>query len=339
MLQIEYDLKELVKQINQEMFNLSGGQKMFEYKFKDLNQDKEKQDGRKDLIEKIKGVEQTFQLSEMPTKAEDIKLDRKEYKDVDDEAIKTEATNSLKSYLTEGLNEINQDYADSKLKIDNEINEANTSSKNKLNTIDNSYNDKKQSTVNSSIKKGTNRGSILNEQIQDLDEQKEEDISAVKSDLDTKISSLNSQKELLETKKLNALNAFDIAYAVKLDEKISKINEDLATYNQKVQEYNNTIEQKEKEYALKNEAEYQENVDRIMDRNQQLIDFIAEQGRDGLESRMALKKTEMALEFFESMKPADALTMLIEDAELANALGDTAFQAVLEALRQKLVGE
>ena len=47
----------------------------------------------------------------------------------------------------------------------------------------------------------------------------------------------------------------------------------------------------------------------------------------------------MALEFFESMKPADALTMLIEDAELANALGDTAFQAVLEALRQKLVGE
>lgn len=336
MLQIEYELKQLAKQKKQEMFNKIGGQEMFEYKFKNINQDEEKKSTKKELIDKIKGIEKSFELSEMPVKSDDVKLERKKAKDVNQDAIKEQATESLKSYLTDELNKINNDYEDAKIKINDDMNKTHKDAQDKMKSIESVYNQKERDVVNNSIKKGTQRGSILNEQIKDVNSDKAEDVQSVKSDLDAKISSLNSQKDLLETKKKNALDAFDISYAVKLNEKIAKINEDLLTYNQKVQEYNNTIEQKEKEYALKNEAEYQKNVDRIMDRNQQLIDFIAEQGRDGLESRMALKKTEMVLDFIESMDVADALAMMIEDEELANALGDTAFQAVLDYLRGKM---
>ena len=40
MLQIEYDLRQLARKIRQEKFDASGGQKMFEYKFKVVETEK-----------------------------------------------------------------------------------------------------------------------------------------------------------------------------------------------------------------------------------------------------------------------------------------------------------
>ena len=45
MLQVEYDLKQLAQKINQEMFDASGGQEVFKYKFEVA--EKEKSTNRK----------------------------------------------------------------------------------------------------------------------------------------------------------------------------------------------------------------------------------------------------------------------------------------------------
>ncbi len=336
MLQVEYDLMQLAKKIKQETFDLSGGQQMYEFKFKNEANDEEKKSTKQNLIDLIKGVEKTFELSTMPTKPDDITLERRDLKEIDEDKIKNEASESLRSYLTDGLNKINEEYATNKNKLDTELSDSLNEGENTLKSLASSYDNKTQKAISSAINRGMSRGSVIDEAVGDINATKAEDMRTTKGEIDSKINALNSQKELLETKKKNALEAFDIAYAVKLNEKIGKINEDLVTYNQKAQEYNSIQEKREKEYNLKNEAEYQKNVDRIMDRNQQLIDFIAEQGREGLESRMALKKSELALDYLEDMKPADAFTMLVSDDELANALGDTAFQAVLKAITDKI---
>ena len=336
MLQVEYDLMRMAKKLKQETFDLSGGQQMYEFKFKNETNDEEKKSTKQNLIDLIKGVEKTFEMTPKPTKPEDITLSRRELKEINQNKIKDEATDSLKSYLTDGLNKINDEYNTNRNKLDNELATSQMEGEERLKNLANSYEGKEQKAIDSAINRGMSRGSVIDEAVESINESKAEDLQVAKSEIDNKINSLNSQKELLETKKKNALEAFDIAYAVKLNEKIGKINEDLVTYNQKAQEFNDAQEKKEKEFNLKNEAEYQKNVDRIMDRNQQLIDFIAKQGRDGLESRMALKKSEIALDYLEGMKLADAFTMLVSDDELANALGDTAFQAVLKTITKRL---
>ena len=113
----------------------------------------------------------------------------------------------------------------------------------------------------------------------------------------------------------------------------------MATYNKKVAEYNNAIAEKEYNLHLKNEAEYQKNVDRIMDRNQKLVEFIAEQGRTGVESRIALVKSQMVLDYLDTMDTEDAVAMLLSDSDLANALGEVALDAVLKELAKELKGE
>ena len=144
----------------------------------------------------------------------------------------------------------------------------------------------------------------------------------INEELTKNINSLNSQKSLLEEQKQNALNSFDIAYAIKLSEKIDSINSSLDKKEQEIQKYNNEIAEKEAEYKRKKQ---QEAID--------YAEFISEYGIGSIEIMKSGEKYEIAKQYFADMDKDQALKELTTNPIYKSQLG-TYYNKLLTSLRQ-----
>ena len=107
------------------------------------------------------------------------------------------------------------------------------------------YSKLKQDASSDALKRGLARSSIVINVLDAFDKGYIEEINKINNEIQSKITSLEGQKSLLDEQRQSALNAFDINYALKLSSKIDDINKELYEQEQKVIEYNNQIAQKE----------------------------------------------------------------------------------------------
>jgi hypothetical protein len=118
---------------------------------------------------------------------------------------------------------------------------------------------------------------------------------------------------LLEVQRQNALDSFDIAYAVKVSQKINDINEKLADKEREVIEYNNKLIQIEQEY----EAEMLEKYNKARkEQNEQVMDyadFVQKGGDMAVQVLKLEEKFKAAQDYLMSLPKEEALKQLFEN--------------------------
>ena len=267
---------------------------MYQYTFSNKDTEKltEKTKNYSDLLENFKQIDQKFSSQDSGS----LDLEKKTFTKMTDEDIKERAENNLFDYKESSLKSINDEYSAKENSLDENLQQAKQSAIEKKKEAKDLYSSLKNNASKDAIKRGLARSSIVINVLDAFDKGMIEEYNKINQEISTKIDSLNSQKQLLDEQKQNALNSFDISYAVKLSNKIDEINKSLQEQEQKILEYNNQIAEKEAKY----EAE----------RKQNALDYAKYIQNNGTEAITQLKNNEkytIAKDYLMSLSKQDAL--------------------------------
>lgn len=202
------------------------------------------------VIDSINNINNSFSLMEEPdyvepnfTKLESL---NKTEKDIEDEAKK-----SLESYKNSSISAIDNSLESGTREIEeNKISLANAKNKSVENVKEN-YASAKRNASNDALKRGLARSSIAISVLDAFSKDELDTLNGIEKDYNDSISALDFELSALNTEKQKALNDFDIAYAVKLNDKIASLTEKYQEKEKEIIEFNNDIAKKEKDYLDK----------------------------------------------------------------------------------------
>ena len=241
-----------------------------------------------------------------------------------DDEIASKAENSLSEYKNNELDNINSTYDTKNQTIDTQIEDAKTDATARKDEAKELYSSLKQQASNDAVKRGLSRSSIVINILDAFDQNMIKEYNKIKEEITSKIDSLNNEKNLLTEQKQNALNAFDIAYAVKLSEKIDEINKNLLEEEQKVIEYNNEIAQKEAEYEANRKKDALE-----------YATYVEKYGYDGIEKMKQQEKYLLAKDYLMSLSKEEALDELNSNRVYNSELGSINFNKLKVLLTER----
>ena len=236
---------------------------MYKYSFSSEDTDKitEKTKNYSDLLSNFKRVDEKYNFSDN----QDLDLQQKTFQGKTDDEIKKQAQDSLQDYKQTGINDIEKSYDDKKSNLEKEIQLAKNSGEEKKKETSSLYSSLKEDAKQDALKRGLARSSIVINMLDAFDKNMLNEYKKINDDITSKIQNLSSQKSLLDEQKQNALNSFDISYALKLSNKIDEVNEKLKQEEQKILEYNNEIAEKEAAFTsdeIKRNSEKNEKTDK-----------------------------------------------------------------------------
>ncbi len=275
-----------------------------------------------DLLNQFKEVDKKYQPA-----TDEIKLQKKSFEMPTEQEIKKQADSSLEEYKKSELQNIDDDYNTKSTVIDEKIKSETQSLDNKKDETKELYTNLKDNASKDAIKRGLARSSIVINILDAFDKNMVKEINKINEEIQSKVSSLNSQKDLLTEQRQSALNAFDISYALKLTNKIDEINKSLAEQEQKVIEYNNQIAQKEAEYEQKRQKS-----------NLEYAEYIAKHGTDAIDEMKREEKFNYAKDYLMSLPKSDAIVELNTNTALNSELGAKYFnklRTIINSLKEE----
>ncbi len=295
---------------------------MYQYTFsnKDTEELTEKTKNYSDLLQGFEDVDKKFSSQDEGP----LNLEKMEFEKLSDEEIAKKAENSLSEYKNSELENINSSYETKNKDIDEQISTTKTDGEEQKNETTQLYSSLKQQASNDAVKRGLSRSSIVINILDAFDQNMIKEYNKINDEITSKIDSLNNQKNLLNEQRENALNAFDITYAVKLSEKIDEINQSLLEEEQKVLEYNNEIAQKEAEY----EAERKKNA-------LEYAEYVEKYGYTGIEKMKQEEKYQLAKDYLMSMSKEEALNELNSNKLFNSELGSINFNKLKVLLSER----
>ena len=301
---------------------------MYQYLFDDdttkiINDSKNK---TKSVLEKLADIDKKYTFGNQSDAQ--ISLERLEYEAPTKQQVAEKATNSLSDYKQKSLDEITSSYNTKNEQINHDIQKVTESTNKQKEEITDAYNQVKQEAKEDAIKRGLARSSIIVNKLANYDNNMLSNLEVLSSQANDKISTLSTQKNTIELEKENALKAFDIEYAIKLQEKIDSINADIQKNEEAVIKYNNQIAQIEVNFKKDIEKE---NDNREMD----MADFIAKNGSYVVETLKRNEKYQLAKEYFADMDKQSAIAELTNNSAFKENLGDTIYNKLLKELQGK----
>ena len=299
------------------------GEIMYKYTFSDEDSEKlkEKTSISNNLLEKFKYVDKKYSISEREYQSPSLNLEKMTYEKPTQEEVNKQAENSLKEYKDKSLSSINDEYQTKLEKIDTKISEQKASTENEKQELEQLYGSLKKNASDEAVKRGLARSSIIVNQLEAFDRDMLDNYMKLDKEFKTAFSDLQAERDLLEVQKDNALSSFDISYAIKLEEKINSINDEIAKKEETVLKYNNDIAEKEAEYYAEQE-ELKKKLERE-DREdvQDFIEFITKEGAVAYEDLIAKEKYENAYSILKDIPTIDAINELKNNSEYRKQLG------------------
>ncbi len=293
---------------------------MYKYSFSSEDTDKitEKTKNYSDLLSNFKKVDEKYNFSDN----QDLDLQQKTFQGKTDDEIKKQAQDSLQDYKQTGINDIEKSYDDKKSNLDKEIQLAKDSGEEKKKETSSLYSSLKEDAKQDALKRGLARSSIVINMLDAFDKNMLNEYKKINDDITSKIQNLSSQKSLLDEQKQNALNSFDISYALKLSNKIDEVNEKLKQEEQKILEYNNEIAEKEAEYKSKQK-----------DKALSYATYIEKYGKGGINTLKQDEKVAYAEEYLMGLSKDEAIDELNNNKVFISELGPANYTK----LKQKML--
>lgn len=280
----------------------------------------------KSVLDKFNDVDKKYTVgNKIDSK---LSLQKIGYKAPSQDEVLSKAQNSLNDYKSNSIDSINNKYNLQNSQIDKSINNLKSNEKVQMANIENAYSQVKEKASNDAIKRGLARSSIIVNKLSDYDNKMINDLEVLSNETSNKIDSLNTQKNTLELEKSNALKSFDIEYAIKLQDKINSINEDIAKNEESAIKYNNQITELETKW---NKEVEKENNDREMD----MADFIAKNSIFTVNNIKRNEKYGIAKEYFNQLDKQTAIAELESNSAYKENLGDTLYNQLLRELKAR----
>lgn len=308
------------------------GGRMYEYKFSDGEGMKT---SAEELKDKIKNIDDKYKLDLTFDSTKDdisLNLERQKYSRPSDEEIRKQAEDSLKSYEDKEQKGIENEYADGNRKLDEESQKLGGDFESQSKKIEQTYENAKESNKNTFIRKGLSRSSIMQENLKNLDESKNAAQDTLAKELKQNLEKITIERDLLETQKQSALESFNIAYAVKLSEKINKLTESAKQAEDAVAKYNNQLEEKEKKFALSQQEHNIKQDNQKLKDNKFVLDYINEYGRVGLDWLIAKEKLTAAKDSIKGLSKEQALAQIERDG-YRDILGDNVYKSLINYIK------
>lgn len=308
------------------------GGRMYEYKFSDGEGMKT---SAEELKDKIKNIDDKYKLDLTFDSTKDdisLNLERQKYSRPSDEEIRKQAEDSLKSYEDKEQKGIENEYAAGNRKLDEESQKLGGDFESQSKKIEQTYEHAKESNKNTFIRRGLSRSSIMQENLKNLDESKNAAQDTLAKELKQNLEKITIERDLLETQKQSALESFNIAYAVKLSEKINKLTESAKQAEDAVAKYNNQLEEKEKKFALSQQEHNIKQDNQKLKDNKFVLDYINEYGRVGLDWLIAKEKLTAAKDSIKGLSKEQALAQIERDG-YRDILGDSVYKSLINYIK------
>lgn len=308
------------------------GGRMYEYKFSDGEGMKT---SAEELKDKIKNIDDKYKLDLTFDSTKDdisLNLERQKYSRPSDEEIRKQAEDSLKSYEDKEQKGIENEYAAGNRKLDEESQKLGGNFESQRKKIEQTYENAKESNKNTFIRRGLSRSSIMQENLKNLDESKNAAQDTLAKELKQNLEKITIERDLLETQKQSALESFNIAYAVKLSEKINKLTESAKQAEDAVAKYNNQLEEKEKKFALSQQEHNIKQDNQKLKDNKFVLDYINEYGRVGLDWLIAKEKLTAAKDSIKGLSKEQALAQIERDG-YRDILGDSVYKSLINYVK------
>lgn len=308
------------------------GGRMYEYKFSDGEGMKT---SAEELKDKIKNIDDKYKLDLTFDSTKDdisLNLERQKYSRPSDEEIRKQAEDSLKSYEDKEQKGIENEYAAGNRKLDEESQKLGGDFESQSKKIEQTYENAKESNKNTFIRRGLSRSSIMQENLKNLDESKNAAQDTLAKELKQNLEKITIERDLLETQKQSALESFNIAYAVKLSEKINKLTESAKQAEDAVAKYNNQLEEKEKKFALSQQEHNIKQDNQKLKDNKFVLDYINEYGRVGLDWLIAKEKLTVAKDSIKGLSKEQALAQIERDG-YRDILGDNVYKSLINYVK------
>lgn len=308
------------------------GGRMYEYKFSDGEGMKT---SAEELKDKIKNIDDKYKLDLTFDSTKDdisLNLERQKYLRPSDEEIRKQAEDSLKSYEDKEQKGIENEYAAGNRKLDEESQKLGGDFESQSKKIEQTYENAKESNKNTFIRRGLSRSSIMQENLKNLDESKNAAQDTLAKELKQNLEKITIERDLLETQKQSALESFNIAYAVKLSEKINKLTESAKQAEDAVAKYNNQLEEKEKKFALSQQEHNIKQDNQKLKDNKFVLDYINEYGRVGLDWLIAKEKLTAAKDSIKGLSKEQALAQIERDG-YRDILGDSVYKSLINYVK------
>lgn len=308
------------------------GGRMYEYKFSDGEGMKT---SAEELKDKIKNIDDKYKLDLTFDSTKDdisLNLERRKYSRPSDEEIRKQAEDSLKSCEDKEQKGIENEYAAGNRKLDEERQKLGGDFESQSKKIEQTYENAKESNKNTFIRRGLSRSSIMQENLKNLDESKNAAQDTLAKELKQNLEKITIERDLLETQKQSALESFNIAYAVKLSEKINKLTESAKQAEDAVAKYNNQLEEKEKKFALSQQEHNIKQDNQKLKDNKFVLDYINEYGRVGLDWLIAKEKLTAAKDSIKGLSKEQALAQIERDG-YRDILGDSVYKSLINYVK------
>lgn len=280
--------------------------------------DNSKQNAYDELKSQVEKINDKYAI--YPTKGEkideEISLARKDYLTKTDEEIEDEAKNSLNDYANVQKDAINQSI-DTKLKaLDGKEESLRAQSEIEKAELQNYYNTYKRKAENDALKRGLQRSSIVINNLNAFDKELIEKLINVDQTLGENIASINDEINSLTKERQTALDEFNITYAVKLNDKIKELKQDLQEKNDEILEYNNKIAQIEAEYKADAKKQNQKIDSDFLDEIYKYFDK-----QDLIKSNLQSETSTAVEKYLDSLPKDEALAELTNNAFIRDLLG------------------
>ncbi len=240
-----------------------------------------------------------------------------------DDELKQKAENSVKEKY-----DIKETVLQQNLKLDED--KANLATlkeidkvESKKQDVDNHYKNLNKDAVNNSIKQGISRSSIINEQIDDNNKNRELDFKSIDKEVEEVKKSNEEKLDFYKREYQNAINKLNLEEALEINNKFNDLKEkqDKAVEDaiKKKEEAQNKLDAEEKD----KEENYQKLLDKYEDIKFREVDLEFVESLDEIE-KTALRQQILnkALKYYYSFPPEQAMAKFKEDTELQLILGE-----------------
>lgn len=298
-------------------------------KVEDIELSEKQKESVNNINSALDNVAQKYAGSNQSSVPNKIELERMEFQKPTEQEIYSQSENSLKEYKQAGIKEIEDDYKLKEDKLYSNKSELIESNNNAKQNLENYYSNAVENAENQALKRGLARSSIIVNQLDAFEKEKIADYKALDKELSDQINTINFELNALTSQKQNALNNFDITYAVKLQEKINSLNKELSEKENEVVKYNNEI-------AIK-EAEFNKDVDELKNEIaksnwEDVVDVMEIYGKYGQNVVNKVKSDEIYNEAKKLLKnlSKDEIAYVLQDESFKLRLGDNYAKLVEE---------
>ena len=164
------------------------------------------------------------------------------------EEISAEAKNSLEEYRRSALEDIDSSINAKKSSLENSKSSLKSSKDDAISSVSAAYSKSRDLASNDALKRGLARSSIVVSVLDAFSKDELDTISRIEKDYADNLNAINFELNALGLQREQAIKDFDVAYAVKLNDKINSLANEYQKKEQEIIKYNNEIAEKEKEY-------------------------------------------------------------------------------------------